>query len=80
MPYNQREDLPEQVQDALRNVPHAQDIYIAAYNNAYEEYADPKDRDGDASREEVAHRVAWAAVKHSYEKGADEQWHPKAST
>jgi cation transport regulator len=28
-------------------------------------------------REEIAHRVAWAAVKHRYQKGADGDWHPR---
>lgn len=77
MPYRTDSELPEQVQSALSNVPHAREIYREAYNSAYEEYADPEDRDGNASREEVAHRVAWSAVKTKYEKGADEQWHPK---
>lgn len=38
---------------------------------AWKEYADPKDRKGDASREETAHKVAWSAVKKSYEKKGD---------
>jgi len=28
------------------------------------------------NREEVAHRVAWAAVKKKYRKGNDDKWHP----
>ena len=35
------------------------------------------ERRGDADREEVSHRVAWAAVKKKYEKGADDKWHEK---
>lgn len=66
MPYERRSDLPEQVRE---NLPaHAQDIYKEAYNSAWDEYKDPEDRRDDASREEVAHRVAWAAVKKKYEK------------
>jgi cation transport regulator len=42
-------------------------------NNAWEQYKEPKDRKGDASREEVAHKVAWAAVKKVYEK-KDDKW------
>jgi cation transport regulator len=57
MPYTKLSDLPESVRDNLPK--HAQEIYQAAYNNAYEEYN--KD-------EERAHRVAWAAVKNKYEK------------
>ena len=68
MPYDEREDLPEDVRNALSNVPHAQDIYKEAYNSAWEQY------DHDESR---AHAVAWSAVKNDYEKGDDGQWHPK---
>lgn len=57
MPYNTISDLPESVRDHLPK--HAQEIYQAAYNNAYEEYD---------HEEERAHRVAWAAVKNDYEK------------
>lgn len=75
MPYKTIGDLPESVRD---NVPtHAQEIYRAAFNSAWDEYADSKDRQGDASREETAHRVAWAAVKGEYRKGEDDKWHRK---
>uniref|UniRef100_B8HZ88 ChaB family protein n=1 Tax=Cyanothece sp. (strain PCC 7425 / ATCC 29141) TaxID=395961 RepID=B8HZ88_CYAP4 len=57
MPYNQLDDLPQSVTEHLPH--HAQEIYQAAFNNAWEEY----DQD-----EERAHRIAWAAVKHQYIK------------
>ena len=60
MPYPKLTDLPDSVRDNLPK--HAQEIYQAAFNNAWEQY----DHD-----EERAHRVAWAAVKNVYEK--DEQ-------
>lgn len=41
---------------------------MAAFNNAWEEYRNPEKRRDDASHEETAHRVAWAAVKNKYEK------------
>lgn len=41
---------------------------MAAYNSAWDQYKDPEDRRDNDSREEVAHQVAWAAVKHKYEK------------
>ena len=69
MPYPKLADLPESVRDNLPK--HAQEIYQAAFNNAWKEYADPEERRDDASREEVAHRVAWAAVKQKYEKQGD---------
>ena len=67
MPKDQStEDLPESVQNVLPK--HAQEIYKAAHNNAMDQYKDPKKRRGDASLEETAHKVAWAAVKQEYEK------------
>lgn len=71
MPYEKLSDLPDSVKDNLPK--HAQEIYQAAYNSAWEQYAKPEDRRGDASREETAHRVAWSAVKESYEK-QDGEW------
>ena len=65
MPYTNLSSLPESVRNNLPR--HAQEIYLAAFNNAWEEYRDPEDRRGKASREEVAHKVAWAAVKQQYE-------------
>jgi len=72
MPYQNRADLPDSVKD---NLPaHAQDIYKEAFNSAWDEYKDPAERRGDASREETAHRVAWNAVKGSYEKNDTGKW------
>lgn len=63
MPYPTNDDLPPAVR---RNLPaHAQDIYREAFNHAFAAHA------GDPRQEEAAHRIAWAAVKHSYEKLGD---------
>jgi cation transport regulator len=75
MPYKTTEELPDSVKNSLPS--HAQDIYKEAFNNAWEQYKDPHERRDDASREEVAHRVAWSAVKEKYEKDADGHWHTK---
>ena len=75
MPYNKLSELPDSVRDHLPH--HAQEIYLAAFNSAYDEYKDPDDRRDDADREETAHKVAWSAVKNSYEKGDDGNWHEK---
>ena len=75
MPYHSINDLPDNVTNVLPK--HAQEIFKEAFNSAYDEYKDPEDRRGDESRENVARKVAWNAVKHSYEKGADDKWHPK---
>lgn len=66
MPYEKLSDLPENVRDNLPK--HAQEIYQAAFNSAWEQYKDPKDRRGNATREETAHKVAWSAVEQKYEK------------
>ncbi len=72
MPYQSIAELPDSVRDNLPR--HAQKIYQKAFNNAWDEYADPDKRRDDASREEVAHRVAWAAVKQSYHKNEQGHW------
>lgn len=71
MPYQHNADLPDSVTNNLPT--HAQDIYREAFNSAWDQYADPDERRGDASREETAHKVAWAAVKKVYVK-TDEGW------
>ena len=69
MPYSTIADLPPPVR---RLPPHAQEIFLAAFNNAWATYADR----GPAAQEETAFRVAWAAVKQRYRKrGGD--WVPK---
>jgi cation transport regulator len=63
MPYRVNTDLPGAVQ---RHLPaNAQTIYREAFNHAWSTY------EGEARREEIAHRVAWAAVKKRYRKSAD---------
>jgi len=72
MPYDSLSDLPASVRD---NLPmHAREVYLAAFNNAWEEYKNAEHRKGGASREEVAHKVAWSAVKNKYEKTTDGTW------
>ena len=66
MPYKYLKDLPESVRDNLPK--HAQEIYMEAFNNAWDQYDQPEERRGDATREETAHRVAWSTVKRKYEK------------
>jgi cation transport regulator len=66
MPYDSVSDLPDSVKDNLPR--HAQEIYRAAFNSAWDEYDRPEERRGGADREETAHKVAWAAVKKEYEK------------
>lgn len=71
MPYKSNDELPD---SAKNNLPkHAQEIYRKAFNSAWEEYKNPEDRRGDESREEIAHKVAWSAVKKEYHK-EDGKW------
>lgn|GEM_PF-207018 len=72
MPYDKNSELPETVRENLPE--HGQDIYRKAFNNAWEQYKDPSERRGDASREETAHKVAWSAVKNEYEKDPEGNW------
>jgi cation transport regulator ChaB len=59
-----REDMPGTLK---RSPKKAQDTYAKTHDSAVEEY-------GDGER---AHRTAFAAVKHSFEKTGD-HWEPKA--
>lgn len=69
MPYSTNDDLPAAVRSHLPGP--AQDIYREAFNHAWLAYA------GRLRHEEIAHRVAWAAVKRRYEKGSDGNWHER---
>jgi len=59
MPYASNADLPPPIRHVLP--PHGQDIYRAAFNNAWAAHRGDRD-------EASMHRIAWAAVKRSYEK------------
>lgn len=69
MPYNRIEDLPLSVRQHLPG--HAQEIFLAAFNSAFHSH------EGDPHQDEIAFRIAWAAVKRSYVK-VDGNWMPKA--
>lgn len=56
MPYATNADLPDRIRKTLPR--HAQDIFRAAFNSAYERYG--------PENEARAFRIAWAAVKRSY--------------
>lgn len=63
MPYAANGDLPDKVR--LHLPVHAQDIYREAFNSAFSRHA------GNSRQEELAHRIAWAAVKRGYVKVGD---------
>jgi cation transport regulator len=62
MPYSANSDLPAAVKDHLPE--HAQSIFRKVFNSAHDEYHD----------EVTAFKVAWDAVKKSYEKSSDGMW------
>lgn len=74
MAQNDLKELPDPAQNVLPKK--AQEIYLAAYQSAWDQYKNPEGRRGNDSREEVAHKVAWAAVKQKYEK-TNNKWQPK---
>ena len=74
MPYESISELPKQVRNSLPE--HAQEIFKSAFNNAWEQYKDPETRKGRDSREEVANKIAWSAVKQKYKK-SDGRWQKK---
>jgi cation transport regulator len=61
MPYATTRDLPPA---ARRLPPHAQETFLSAFNNAWQSYADRSLHE----QEEIAFRIAWAAVKKRYRK------------
>ena len=77
--YASNEDLPRPVRERLPE--HGRVISREAFKSAWEQYADPSERrDPQESREEVAHKVAWAAVERVYEKGPGGEWRRKEAT
>jgi cation transport regulator len=63
MPYPSIKELPPAIRNHLPL--QAQIMFAAAFNHAFDEYAERPDR------ESVAFRVAWAAVKRRYRKQGD---------
>lgn len=73
MPYSRNAELPAAVRAHLPA--HAQDVYRAAFNSAWEQYDQPGERRGGDSREAVAHKVAWTAVKQAgYARDEEGDW------
>lgn len=59
LPYLTISDLPP----AVRRLPlHAQEIFLKAFDSAWQSHA------GAGDQEEIAFRIAWAAVKKRYRK------------
>ena len=70
-------NLSESTKKRIDELPvHAQEIFKEAHSSALEQYKGPDKRRGGKkeSKEEVAHKVAWSAVKKKYKKGEDDKW------
>lgn len=68
--------LSSRTEKAIDKLPsHAQKIYREAHKNAVKQYSNPSKRRGgkQQSKEQVAHKVAWSAVKKEYRKKG-EKW------
>src|SRR5829696_9060548 len=66
--------LSPRTRKAIDTLPsHAQKIYTKAHKNALKQYSSPSKRRGGKrqSKEQVAHKVAWSAVKKEYKKKGD---------
>jgi cation transport regulator len=74
MRHNSKNDLPA----TIRALPEgAQEIYLEAYNRAWDE--SEGDHTSDMARDSVAHRLAWAAMKHEYEQSWETgEWYLKS--
>jgi cation transport regulator len=70
MPYDNLSDLPDNVKALPK---HAQEIYQAAFNSAWEQH---KEEDGAEAR---CHAIAWAAVKEKFKKNTQGDWVAKES-
>jgi cation transport regulator len=78
MPYETIDDLPPTLKRVLPK--EAQEIYLKAFNSAFEDYKDPVKRRFGEPLEEVAIKVAWSAVKKVYEKNDNGSWVKKSRT
>jgi cation transport regulator len=70
-------NLSESTKKRIDELPaHAQEIFKDAHSSALKQYKDPDQRRGGKkeSKEEVAHKVAWSAVKKKYKKSEDDKW------
>jgi cation transport regulator len=66
--------LSARTRKAIDTLPsHAQKIYSKAHKNALKQYESPSKRQEGKhqSKEQVAHKVAWSAVKKEYKKKGD---------
>ncbi|MFL6480935.1 MAG: ChaB family protein, partial [Nitrososphaera sp.] len=71
--------LSTRTMKAIDTLPaHAQEIYSKAHKSALKQYEIPSKRRGGKrqSKEQIAHKVAWSAVKKEYKKKGD-KWVPK---
>ncbi|AFU59377.1 putative ChaB family protein [Candidatus Nitrososphaera gargensis Ga9.2] len=69
--------LSPRTRKAIETLPtHAQQIYRKAHKNALKQYKSPSKRRGGGrqSREQVAHKVAWSAVRKAGYRKEGSRW------
>jgi len=65
MPYKKIDELPDLIRYNLPK--NAQRIFLEAFNSTWDQYKNLKIQ-GSKSRDEVANKVAWSAVRKCYDK------------
>ncbi|MBN2478671.1 MAG: ChaB family protein [Parachlamydiales bacterium] len=72
MKYKYVSDLPENIQNVLPK--HAQEIYMKAFNDSFEEDKDPDKRLPGESLQHISNEHAWEAVKKEYRRDEKGKW------
>ena len=72
MPFSKNTQLPLTIRKHLPVG--AQTIFREVFNQAWHRHENPKYRKPGTTQEETAHRIAWFAVKKSYQKGKSGKW------
>jgi cation transport regulator len=70
MPYNHIEELPSAMKKSLPTG--AMEVYLTAYNQAWDTSTRAKEPRPGISPEQIAHRKAWVAVRDKYRKQGQE--------
>jgi cation transport regulator len=74
MPYKSTTDLPQAIRNYLPI--QAQMLFCEAFNHAWRKFETPESEMEFGTQEELAHRIAWAAVKKRYVRKGD-RWQSK---
>ena len=75
MTFRHRRELPEALQQMLPL--DAQEMYLETYNKVWRDYRAGKVAYYAGSRQEVAHRKAWAKVRQNFYRATSGDWRRK---